>query len=168
MWRNFATPSKNTGIKGQHLVHCEDNNLCQSHCEVSCPKTSSSSRIATMLSSSDTLLLSLSLRTANKATSGPSSSSSLALSAPGSPPHSEAAPYSAVAVGQVWLVVLDSLGQVWRWVHRVWGGGGGAGVRGAWLCNRFPWFGFGFGLGLRRAGNLHHSLDIHIPLPGNR
>ena len=36
-------------------------------------------------------------------------------------PHSEAAPYSAVAVGQVWLVVLDSMGQVWRWVHRVWG-----------------------------------------------
>ena len=43
------------------------------------------------------------------------------------PPHLEAAPYSAVAVGQIWLVVLGSLGQVWRWVHRVWGGAGGEG-----------------------------------------
>ena len=47
-------------------------------------------------------------------------------------------------------------------------GGGGAEVRGCWFCNGFPWFGFWFGFGLRRAGNLHHSLDIHIPLPCNR
>ena len=25
MWRNFAAPCKNTTIKGQYLVHCEDN-----------------------------------------------------------------------------------------------------------------------------------------------
>ena len=45
------------------------------------------------------------------------------------------------------------------------GGGGGGG---SWFCCGFPWFGFWFGLGLRRAGNLHHSRDIHIPLACNR
>ena len=54
--------------------------------EVSCPKTCSSSGIGAISSSCDTLLLSLPLLTANKATSRPSSSSSLALSAPGCSP----------------------------------------------------------------------------------
>ena len=43
-------------------------------------------------------------------------------------------------MGQVWLVVLDSLGQVWRWVHRVWGGAG--------FATGFLGLGFGLGLGL--------------------
>ena len=42
------------------------------------------------------------------------------------------------------------------------GGGGGS-----WFYNGFPWFGFWFWFGLRRAGNLHHSLNIRIPLPSN-
>ena len=41
-----------------------------------------------------------------------------------------------------WRVVFDSLGQVWRWVHRVWGEGGGPG-----FATGFPGMGFGLGLG---------------------
>ena len=43
-------------------------------------------------------------------------------------------------------MVLDSLGHVWRWVHRVWVGGGVAGG-GPGCAAGFPGLGLGLGLG---------------------
>ena len=112
--------------------------VCHSHCEVSCPKTFHSSKIATMWSSSDTLLLS--------ATSRPSSSSSRALSAP-APPPPQFGCYTLMCgcCGPRLAAGFGFLGAGLAMGAPCLRGGGGGGAPGC--ATGFPGLGLGLGLG---------------------
>ena len=164
MWRTFATPCKNTRIKGQYLVHCEDNRYVSPIVKypVQKPPLHPKKLLCRHHATHYYYHSHRGLQTRPPRGHHPRHHSHC--------PHLPPPPPRMRMLHPIVRLLWATFGW-WFWIP--WGRFGdgctvfgGGGVRGTWLCNRFHWF--GFGLGLWRAGNLHHSLDIHIRLPGNR
>ena len=146
--KNVAKFRHSMQKRNNHSTICvtfQGQQVCPSHVEVSCPNlqspTSSSSKIATILSWSDTLLSSVSLVTANRSISRPSSSSSHALSAPcrSAPIRCWSLLYATDCYGPGLGASFGFLGAgSGMGAAYLGGGGGGGGGGGAGFATSFP------------------------------